>query len=1479
MNILKNLTKGLILAALLLAGQSVRAATNEVGGYLTGTHNWTAGNVYVLTNYTYVMSNAVLNIQAGTVIKGRDGTAPNFGSLFVTRGGKINANGTKQQPIIFTAEADDVSNPSDMPTSGAGSRGLWGGLVILGNATINNSTAGSAVEPRYDVYEGLADTDVSGERIHRFGGTNDLDNSGVLRYVSIRHGGKLLESAKEINGLSLGGVGAGTTIEYVECYLIADDGFEFFGGSVNTKYLVSAFNDDDAFDTDQGYHGKNQFWFAIQEPGVRDEGHEANGQPNSPVVVIPGAVPLSSYEIYNATFIGAGTGGSGNDAFNIRVHNFCKIYNGVFTDFQGNRINIDGTSAPDIQDNIFFNFVGNGTGYGTAFAPTASNPSVDPLLKGISRTQNGGLDPRPNAGSPALTSVRTAPNNGFYTQVASKGAFDGNNLWIAGWTALSQNGFLPSVPTPPVITVGGYLTGTHKWSATNIYVLTNYTYVMSNAVLTIEAGTVIKGRDGTAPNFGSLFVTRGGKINASGTKQNPIIFTAEADDVTNPGDMPTSGAGSRGLWGGLVLLGNATINNSAAGSAVEPRYDVYEGLADTDVSGERIHRFGGTNDLDNSGVLRYVSIRHGGKLLESAKEINGLSMGGVGSGTTVEYVECYLIADDGFEFFGGSVNTKYLVSAFNDDDAFDTDHGYHGKNQFWFSIQEPGVRDEGHEANGQPSSPVVVIPGSVPLSAYEIYNATFIGAGTGGSGNDAFNIRVHNFCKIYNGVFTDFQGNRINIDGTSQPDVQDNIFFNFVGNGTGYGTAFAPAASNPSVDPLLKGISRTPNGGLDPRPNAGSPALTSSRTAPSNGFYTQVASKGAFDGNNLWIAGWTALSQNGFAPAVAPTASETGPSTTQEPYVEAMAAGVGFTALLKAGDSVGGYRMVGLPDGMGAFDNGDGTYTVLIGHELGSSAGIARAHGGIGALVSKWVISKASGQVISGQDLMTNVYLFNTGTLQYDLTANVAFNRFCSADLPAVSAFYNSASGLGTQNRIFMNGEEGGNGRGLAHIVTGADAGKSFELAYLGRMQWENAVASPHAQDKTIVAGLDDASVNDSRVFFYIGTKLGAGNDVQKAGLIDGKTYAITVAGLAAEATTTTEGQRTFSLTTLGTAGNVVGLTLSQLKADAVSKGTTAFRRVEDGAWNPVNPREFYFVTTSDATTPSRLWRLTFYDIANPESGGVIDMMLNGTEGQIMMDNMCFDAQGNIIITEDPGGNNRLSRLWKYYPATDGFIPLAQAKSRYFTTGQANFITIDEELSGVIDMSQILGSGVYLFATQVHSSTPVSGPNQTELVEGGQMALMYLGSEAPVFSGQPTPVSVAPGTPAVFTVAATPGATIQWYKNGVPIANATGTTYTIPAPTTADGAQYVAVVTTPSGSVASMAVSLTVTDLYMYAGVVIAGPIGRQYDIQYTASLDGTPVWTQLERVTLTTSPMVYIDYTSPGQGKRFYRALEVTPQ
>lgn len=435
------------------------AAEITIRGTLHGVHRWYSTNVYYLDKFVYVMEGAELHIEPGTVIKGLPGQDANASALIITRGARIFAEGTREKPIIFTAEADDPEDPADLPLF---ERGLWGGVAIMGRAPINTAinSAGNAANPKYDVFEGLPDLQVEGQFVHRFGGNDPHDSSGVLRYVSIRHAGTVFQPNRELNGLSLAGVGDGTVIEFVETFASADDGFEFFGGTVNTKHLISAFNDDDAFDTDQGHNGKHQFWFAIQEPGRKDNGGELNGEPNESNAGNP---PVANFQVWNATWIGAGTNTSGNRAFLIRVYAAPRFYNSIFTDFGGPAMRIadekSGQYATnglmEFRENLWYGFRQEpiwDDSYSAVFfqTPAFSNRVVNPRLRGISRAPDGGLDPRPQPGSPALEpSSRTPPNDGFFTPVRYRGAFQDWN-WAAGWSFLWKSGVLTSEGmTPP----------------------------------------------------------------------------------------------------------------------------------------------------------------------------------------------------------------------------------------------------------------------------------------------------------------------------------------------------------------------------------------------------------------------------------------------------------------------------------------------------------------------------------------------------------------------------------------------------------------------------------------------------------------------------------------------------------------------------------------------------------------------------------------------------------------------------------------------------------------------------------------------------------------------------------------------------------------------------------------------------------------------------------------------------------------------
>ena len=446
------------LLALLVAPAGLFAADVVVTSAITTNTTWTRSNVYILDTKVFVEAGALLTIEPGTVIKGRAKANPSDATaLVIARGARINANGTAAAPIIFTAESDNLSITT--PNLTESDRGLWGGVVLLGRARLNTVSGQGNVE-------GIATSDARGI----YGGTDDDDNSGVFRYVQIKHSSAIVSANVELNALTLGGVGRGTVIEYVDAYAANDDGFEFFGGTVNTKYLISSFNDDDNYDWDEGFRGKGQFWFAI---GATDKGNQAMEMDGgtTPEDGQPYAIP----ELYNLTLIGSGatSANTGSNGLIFRDNTGGKLYNSIIHDYRTYAVRIETESAQSqdsakrlaagdlaITNNIFGTF-GAGTGDAQLFtspnattggAAPASNYTADhikagnrintdPRLAGISRTRNKGLDPRPAVGSPALTGAKTPPSDGFFAQTDYVGAFKNTN-WAKGWSAISQLGYL-----------------------------------------------------------------------------------------------------------------------------------------------------------------------------------------------------------------------------------------------------------------------------------------------------------------------------------------------------------------------------------------------------------------------------------------------------------------------------------------------------------------------------------------------------------------------------------------------------------------------------------------------------------------------------------------------------------------------------------------------------------------------------------------------------------------------------------------------------------------------------------------------------------------------------------------------------------------------------------------------------------------------------------------------------------------------------
>lgn len=525
----------------------------------------------------------------------------------------------------------------------------------------------------------------------------------------------------------------------------------------------------------------------------------------------------------------------------------------------------------------------------------------------------------------------------------------------------------------------------------------------------------------------------------------------------------------------------------------------------------------------------------------------------------------------------------------------------------------------------------------------------------------------------------------------------------------------------------------------------------------------------------------------GFALAglgAAALAQNQGPSTKQKPWLRPSSdtSGVRTISIASNGNGVidedetynrlntgeQTYRLVGLPDGMGILQTDDdlanGTFTLLVNHEAVAAAGVVRDHGNAGAFVSSWTIRVDDFSVVGGKDLATVSYLWditNDDWLVFDKDNPMpeykdnklqdgpakepfpGFGRHCAGDLPPVGSY--RFNDLGTDARIYLNGEEiGSPGRAFAYVVTGPEAGTVWELAWLGDYSWENALGHWYQQEKTIVIGLDDATPGN--VYIHVGTKQAEGVEIVKAGLNNAVTYGIVIEGV-----TRTNGQsledRTNALGTSETGPiyskpfttyqfeDVVKITGADLQKKSDENFVMNWLRPEDGAWDPHDPRKFYFVTTDSFSGNSRIWQLEFSDIAQPELGGTATMLGDGSvpatfAGGIvsaggltdvrMMDNMVMTQFNQILIQEDVGNNPRLGRVWLYDITTDRITDVLIHDADRFLSGGSKFLTQDEESSGIVDALNILGRGWYVLNDQAHYG--ISG----ELVEGGQLLALYV---------------------------------------------------------------------------------------------------------------------------------------------------------
>ena len=270
-----------------------------VEGFITQDTEWTSDNVYELKGKVVVKAGKTLTINPGTIIKAQDGTGTNASVLIIERGGMIHAEGTASSPIIFTSIYDNIKKGEISGTNlDEFVNELWGGVIILGNAPVSTENGDT---------EGQIEGIPASETYGIYGGSDANDNSGIFKYVSIRHGGITIGDGNEINGLTLGGVGRGTIIDHVEVVANLDDGFEFFGGTVNATNLIVVYQGDDAFDIDQNFSGTLSNIVSITGNGIgTDEALEIDGPEGS-------TNTNGRFTITNGSFFNEGTEGSAGD--------------------------------------------------------------------------------------------------------------------------------------------------------------------------------------------------------------------------------------------------------------------------------------------------------------------------------------------------------------------------------------------------------------------------------------------------------------------------------------------------------------------------------------------------------------------------------------------------------------------------------------------------------------------------------------------------------------------------------------------------------------------------------------------------------------------------------------------------------------------------------------------------------------------------------------------------------------------------------------------------------------------------------------------------------------------------------------------------------------------------------------------------------------------------------------------------------------
>ena len=536
----------------------------------------------------------------------------------------------------------------------------------------------------------------------------------------------------ELNGIAFQGVGSGTNVDFIQVHNNADDGVEFFGGAVNAKHVVLTGIRDDNIDWVAGWQGKMQFALVQQASDAGDQGIEADNNENGQDLT-----PRSNPTISNVTLIGDPARDTG---ILLREGTAARIANSIVTGFDDPSegcLDIDDdatfaqvTGGELVLESLFFSCV-------SPFKDDASDvAALSDIFAGTvgagsgnetgSSTLSGVF---PGASELAVTPVDLNASDSFFDAVDYIGAFGptetAENSWASGWTL----GVFPAPECPEgttedatdalatadtrVCSLSGTIESDLELTRGNLYRLDGAVFVGRDTGaddlsgsglsvdLTIQSGVTLFGASGS--DF--LVVNRGSNIFANGTASAPIVMTSRSDLAG------AATATTRGEWGGLIINGQAPINNCPLGA--DPCETTGEGGTGT---------YGGAIPTDSSGRLNYVRVQYAGFEITPMNELNGIAFQGVGSGTEVDFIQVHNNADDGVEFFGGTVNAKHLVLTGIRDDNIDWVAGWQGNLQFAIVAQASDAGDQGIEADNNENGQDLT-----PRSNPTIANVTLIG--------------------------------------------------------------------------------------------------------------------------------------------------------------------------------------------------------------------------------------------------------------------------------------------------------------------------------------------------------------------------------------------------------------------------------------------------------------------------------------------------------------------------------------------------------------------------------------------------------------------------------------------------------------------------------------------------------------------------------------------------------------------------------